>query len=100
MLLCFLSPSCYSVVFQKTHTLSEDRVEKYKKKDTDDIYLIPLNTKEGKVVMEQSRESKTKKQKLLWQFSLIQLSFSLGIGWRGGQGRVFHPFLTTINHLK
>lgn len=66
--LLFLFSFRYSVVFLKTYMLSKDREEKGKI-DIDDIYLIVLNTKEGKVATEPSRASQTKNQKLVWQFS-------------------------------
>lgn len=60
---------CFSSSFPLFCSLPENaytfkRVEKGKK-DTDDIYLIALNTKEGKVMIEQSRASKTQNQKLV-----------------------------------
>lgn len=39
------------------------------KKNTDEIYVTALDTKEGKVEMEQSSTSKTENQRLVWQFS-------------------------------
>lgn len=72
----FLSPFCYSIVFLKTHTIWKNKSRK-RKKNTDEIYVTALDTKEGKVEMEQSSTSKTENQKLVWQFSWIQLSLFL-----------------------